>query len=185
MKRRLVSLSKQTTRTCICLLWFGKIIYISWKGGGWTNPFEKIGGSQIGSPLQGKPIRMVPTIVGFPPNHPFGHWVFPLFSPSILGYVPLFWKHPSISTGLLDTLWTLLPPSLAHIIGQWPNSASAPGGNRGHRTFFSATARRNLAGNSCSSSFGQRSARKTPKRPSIRTHVSSFFGVMTTHILVV
>ena len=35
-----------------------------------------------------------PKIRGFTPNHPFVYRVFPLFSPSILGY-PYFWKHPN------------------------------------------------------------------------------------------
>ena len=30
----------------------------------------------------------------YPPNHPFVHRGFPLFSPSILGAHPNFWKHP-------------------------------------------------------------------------------------------
>ena len=38
-----------------------------------------------------------PKIVGkLPPNHPFCHRAFPLFSPSILVVFPYFWKHPNV-----------------------------------------------------------------------------------------
>ena len=38
---------------------------------------------------------MFPKIGGnIPPNHPFVRWGFRLFSPSILGETPYFWKHP-------------------------------------------------------------------------------------------
>ena len=44
-------------------------------------------------------IRVFPKIM-VPPNHPFVHRGFPLFSPSILGVLqpPYFWKHPSSSS---------------------------------------------------------------------------------------
>ena len=45
-----------------------------------------------------------------PPNHPFVHRVFPLFSPSILGY-PYFWKHPGVF-GRGKREISLLPGSL-------------------------------------------------------------------------
>ena len=40
-----------------------------------------------------RPYRCFPKIVGFPPKSSLKNRGFPLFSPSILGYPPLFWKH--------------------------------------------------------------------------------------------
>ena len=37
---------------------------------------------------------MFPKIVGFPPKSPIFNMGFPLFSPSILGYIPYFWETP-------------------------------------------------------------------------------------------
>ena len=48
-------------------------------------------------------IWLFPKIVG-PPNHPFVHRVFPLFSPSILGFSHYFWKHIHIFTNLNERL---------------------------------------------------------------------------------
>ena len=48
----------------------------------------------------------LPKIGGVPPKSSIFNKVFPLFSPSILGGIPIFWEHPYQSTGLVGLLWS-------------------------------------------------------------------------------
>ena len=52
-------------------------------------------------------IRMFPKIM-VPPNHPFGHRVFPLFSPSILGALSPIFGFTPIMLRIHDSLVTFV-----------------------------------------------------------------------------
>ena len=47
--------------------------------------------------------------IGVPPNHPLKNGFKPLFSPSILGCFPNFWKHPNDFPTVKPSVWWKFP----------------------------------------------------------------------------